>query len=78
VQTDDGAVLGRRLLMAGGSVKCWGDNRLGPLGDGTYTDSPTPVTVSGISDATQISAGTYHTCALTAGVAESCGLCVLT
>jgi alpha-tubulin suppressor-like RCC1 family protein len=35
-------------LVPIGSVKCWGDNIYGGLGDGTATDRLTPVTVQGL------------------------------
>lgn len=34
-------------LSQNGAMRCWGDNDYGQLGDGTTTDSPTPVRVSG-------------------------------
>ena len=34
-------------LMTGGGLKCWGDNQYGELGDGTYNNALTPVTVYG-------------------------------
>jgi alpha-tubulin suppressor-like RCC1 family protein len=34
-------------VLAGGSVRCWGLNSNGQLGDGTTTDSAVPVTVRG-------------------------------
>lgn len=58
-------------LLSGGSVECWGYNRDGQVGDGTinlvrpYAD-PSPVRVSGITQAVSISAGAFHTCALVA------------
>jgi len=62
-------------LLASGHVECWGYAAFGTLGDGTDTGpgcassdgggcSTTPVPVSGITDATQISAGGLNACAV--------------
>ena len=50
-------------VISDGSLRCWGLNGGGQLGDGTTTNRPTPVTVAGIATATQVSAGYQHTCA---------------
>ena len=43
---------------------CWGVNSSGQLGDGTTTDSPVPVQVSGhATDWATVTAGGDHTCA---------------
>jgi alpha-tubulin suppressor-like RCC1 family protein len=51
-------------LSSNGTIKCWGYNGEGELGNGSFTDSSSPAQVSGITDATAISAGNDHTCAL--------------
>ena len=58
-------------LTSAGGVKCWGDNGLGQVGDGSrlipfLTNRPWPVDVKGLSSGVQaIAAGRRHTCALT-------------
>lgn len=53
-------------LTDAGSVKCWGQNSLGELGDGTTVMRTTPVDVVGLgSDIKAVAAAKYHVCALT-------------
>ena len=51
-------------LKPSGQVLCWGDNRYGQLGDGSWVTSPVPVAVPGVSDAVAVSAGLRHSCAV--------------
>src|SRR5216117_1782103 len=59
-------------VLQDGSVRCWGDNVSGQLGDGTRTTAITPVTVAGITTAVAVSSGDFHTCALLRDGTISC------
>lgn len=55
-------------LTNGGAVKCWGDNGVGQLGDGTTMLRRTPVEVAGRGfGVSAIAAGCNHTCAIVSG-----------
>ena len=62
-------------LISGGSVKCWGKNDQGQLGDGTGTDSASGVSPSGLGSgvkALSIDAFSSAACAVTAAGAVRC------
>lgn len=66
-------------LMLDATVKCWGTNEQGQLGDGTTTNRTAPVTViaatgstSPLSNVTAIAAGDLRTCALLADTTVMC------
>src|SRR5690606_38525706 len=52
-------------LLAGGSVKCWGESDDGRLGTGDTSDQTQPRDVLQLSGASEIGAGNAHTCART-------------
>ena len=43
---------------------CWGSGSSGQLGNGALEDSPTPVEVTELADATALALGRRHACAL--------------
>lgn len=51
-------------LLEDGTVRCWGKNDAGQLGDGTTNDAATPVVVPGLNGAIQVVTGLRHTCVL--------------
>lgn len=59
-------------LLADATVKCWGWNGFGTLGNGTTTNSSVPVVVTGLTGVSMIAAGAYHSCAIVAGGAIRC------
>lgn len=54
------------------TVKCWGANDVGQLGDGSTSQRPGPVQVAGLASVSRISTGTNHTCAVTTVGAAYC------
>lgn len=60
-------------VHASGTVSCWGSNDYGAIGNGTdHNYFTTPVAVSGVTDATAVDGGEYHTCALRTDHTVSC------
>jgi alpha-tubulin suppressor-like RCC1 family protein len=61
-------------VISDGSVKCWGTNGWGQLGNGKKTDSTSPVAVTSVSGAASVTTGHSHTCAvLSSGVVRCWG-----
>jgi alpha-tubulin suppressor-like RCC1 family protein len=57
-------------ILQNGGARCWGANKYGQLGDGTFANRTAPVDVVGLTGdgalrAAALSADAYHTCALT-------------
>jgi len=53
-------------LLGDGTMRCWGEDREGQLGNGTTTNNATPQKVAGLSGVALLAAGGGHTCAATA------------
>jgi alpha-tubulin suppressor-like RCC1 family protein len=60
------------VLHVDGRVSCWGANWYGQLGNGSTTDTVSPVTVSQVSRVKAISLGNLSTCALLADGTARC------
>lgn len=58
--------------LSSGTVRCWGQNDSGQLGDETTTARPTPTPVHGLGDAVEIAVGTSHSCARKKDGSVSC------
>jgi len=60
-------------VTTSGGAKCWGYNSYGQLGDNSTTQRLAPVTVSGLtSGVASLTAGYYHTCAVTTSGGAQC------
>lgn len=59
-----GGLVAGYAVMTDGTVRSWGVNGRGQLGDGTAIDRLTPVTVTGVADAQEVVAGYQHTLVL--------------
>ena len=54
-------------ILVDGSVRCWGGNTLGELGNGSTLTSQSPVAVTSLAATTALAAGEHHACALASG-----------
>ncbi len=56
------------------TVRCWGANGTGSLGDGQFSSRVTPASVLGLGSASTLTAGDSHTCAVASGVLRCWGM----
>lgn len=71
-----GLAAGRNHVLAvlgNGTVKAWGNNFAGQLGDGTTNQSSTPVSVTGLTGVRAIAAGYSHNLAVSGGSLNAWG-----
>lgn len=69
-------------VLSDGAIKCWGQNDYGQLGTDIHGDalyacgslrcSPTPIDVTGISNAVSVAAGDSHACAILSNETVKC------
>jgi alpha-tubulin suppressor-like RCC1 family protein len=70
--TDASAGSNATCAVAGGYVRCWGDNSNGNIGNNARMLAATPVRAGAISDAVEIAASQFTLCARHAGGTVSC------
>ena len=61
------------VLLSDSSIRCWGDNDFGQIGDGTWESKGSPITIQGFDNQDpiiSISAGIAITCAVTSSGAR--------
>jgi len=68
----DGSYNHSCMVLADRTVRCWGENLSGQLGNGTNAGSNTPVAVTGLTEVTAISTGRGFSCALLANTTAKC------
>jgi alpha-tubulin suppressor-like RCC1 family protein len=66
VKAVSGGQLHSLALLEDGTVRAWGSNKYGQIGDGTTTNRDRPIAVPGVRNAVAISAGDYFSVALLA------------
>ncbi|MDX2218148.1 MAG: hypothetical protein SF172_03930 [Burkholderiales bacterium] len=59
-------------LMTDRTVRCWGRNFNGQLGNGDFNDTNTPVTVTGLGGVASLAGGGLHSCAVTQSGGAKC------
>ncbi len=59
-------------LLTDGSVRCWGNNVYGSIGDGTAIDRSTPVAVIGLANQVDVANYSAHSCAVSASGQVTC------
>jgi alpha-tubulin suppressor-like RCC1 family protein len=59
-------------LQADATVRCWGNNSNGQLGDGTTVNKSSPTAVPGLTGVVALASGFLHSCALQADGAVRC------
>jgi alpha-tubulin suppressor-like RCC1 family protein len=70
ISTGDETICAR---LSTGSVQCWGDfASYGQSGSGNYVSVTVPVTISGVTTATQVAAASYSNCALLSSGGVQC------
>jgi alpha-tubulin suppressor-like RCC1 family protein len=64
----------QNVLSSASTVRCWGGNSAGQVGNGTTTPQVfAPATVSGLTGVTHLTAGSYFACAVTGGAVRCWG-----